>query len=53
MDKDLGTGPLADYPNIVEHTKRFAELPAIKTYHQSERFKKHPFNNPNFNPLWK
>ena len=44
MDKEIGTKITADYPNMQAHVKRFLELPNIKAYRQSDRFKARPHN---------
>jgi len=51
MDKELGTSILKDYPNIQAHTKRFIELPGVKAYRESDRFKARPYNN--YQAVWK
>jgi len=44
MDEELGTTITKNYPNLVAHAKRFLELPKIKEYRQSEKFKARPYN---------
>jgi glutathione S-transferase len=45
LDKDVGTKILADYPNLQAHLKRFLELPRIKAYRSSERFRARPYHD--------
>jgi len=43
MDAETGTNILTDYPNIIAHSKRVQELPAVKAYRKSERFQARPY----------
>ena len=43
MDAECGTKILTDYPNIIAHSKRLYELPAIKAYRQSDKFHARPY----------
>lgn len=42
LDKEVGTKIFANYPNIQALGKRVLELPAVKAYRQSERFRARP-----------
>jgi len=44
LDEEIGTEITKDYPNLVAHVKRFAEIPKIKEYRSSERFRARPYN---------
>jgi len=46
MDAELGMTVLEPYPNLQAYLKRFVELPGVKEYRASERFKARPYNNP-------
>eukprot|EP01121_Diplochlamys_sp_Union-15-3_P014105 TRINITY_DN4460_c0_g1_i1.p1 TRINITY_DN4460_c0_g1~~TRINITY_DN4460_c0_g1_i1.p1 ORF type:complete len:224 (-),score=31.27 TRINITY_DN4460_c0_g1_i1:45-716(-) len=43
MDKEVGTKITTDYPNIIAHSKRVHELPAVKAYRQTDRFQPRPY----------
>jgi glutathione S-transferase len=45
LDREVGTKITTNYPNLQAHVKRFLELPNIKTYRQSNRFKARPHNS--------
>ena len=44
IDEEIGTEITRDYPNLIAHMKRFVEIPRIREYRQSERFKARPHN---------
>jgi len=44
LDEEIGTEITKNYPNLVAHVKRFEEIPKIKEYRSSERFKPRPYN---------
>ena len=37
---------IESYPNVWNHQKRVWDLPAIKAYHESNRYHERPINNP-------
>ena len=46
MDKEIGTKIVTKYPNLQAFIKRFYEIPQIKSYRESDRFRARPHNNP-------
>jgi len=51
MDSEIGTCVTKDYPNLQAHAKRFVELPAIKAYRESDKYKTRPHNG--YSAVWK
>lgn len=47
MDAELGTTVMEQYPNLRVYLERFMELPGVKEYRASDRFKARPYNMPN------
>lgn len=47
MDTELGTTVMEKYPNLQTYLDRFLELPGVKEYRASDRFKARPYNMPN------
>jgi glutathione S-transferase len=43
MDAEVGTKITTDYPNLIAHSKRLHELPAVKAYRQTDRFQRRPY----------
>jgi len=44
MDAELGTTVMGKYSNLQAYLKRFLELPGVKEYRASDRFKARPYN---------
>lgn len=42
----LDNALIESYPNVWNHQKRVWDLPAIKAYHESDRFSERPVNSP-------
>jgi len=44
MDKEIGSSVMKNYPNLQAYVKRFVELPGVKEYRASDRFRARPHN---------